>query len=202
MRRTNRLGLLAATGLAALALTATACDSGGSDYGGSDRSDTPAKDTGQQPSPAAGGADLAAAESPRLGSIVTDAEGRTLYRFGQDTADPSVSNCKDDCAAKWPPALAGGRATLKGVDKNLVSTVTRADGGKQLTLAGWPLYRFAQDAKPGDAKGQGVGGTWFASTPEGKKAQAGAAGAEDKQGSDGADGGENGDGSGSDEYGY
>jgi hypothetical protein len=37
----------------------------------------------------------------------------------------------------------------------------------QLTYDGWPLYRYSGDAKPGEANGQGVGGVWFAMTPEG-----------------------------------
>ncbi|MFD0447742.1 hypothetical protein ACFQ10_43930 [Streptomyces indonesiensis] len=50
-----------------------------------------------------------------------------------------------------------------------MGSVTRADGTKQLTLAGWPVYRFAGDNKPGDTKGQGVGGTWNALAPDGKR---------------------------------
>jgi hypothetical protein len=32
------------------------------------------------------------------------------------------------------------------------------------------MTRYARDTAPGDAKGQGVRGTWFAATPRGKKA--------------------------------
>lgn len=106
-----------------------------------------------------------------LGQVVTDGSGRTLYRFDSDTAKPPVSNCNGACAAKWPPVIATTDAvSLLGVDQSLVGLVTRQDGTKQVTLAGWPLYQFAQDAAAGDAKGQGVGGTWFAATPQGKKA--------------------------------
>jgi predicted lipoprotein with Yx(FWY)xxD motif len=48
--------------------------------------------------------------------------------------------------------------------------VTRADGSKQLTIGGWPAYRYAKDTKPGDLTGQGVGGKWYALAPTGKKA--------------------------------
>lgn len=157
-----------ATAAAALGLaTLTGC------YGQDDASKTV-----DAPKPAAAGqaaagvptASLSATGTDALGAIVTDAEGRTLYRFDQDTADPSVSNCAGDCAAKWPPALAGSTVRVDGVARELVGTVTRADGTKQLTLNGWPLYRFAKDTKAGDTLGQGVGGTWFAATPEGGKA--------------------------------
>jgi predicted lipoprotein with Yx(FWY)xxD motif len=39
-----------------------------------------------------------------------------------------------------------------------------------VTLGGWPLYRYSQDQVPGQATGQGVGGTWFAAAPNGSKA--------------------------------
>ncbi|MEU5694449.1 hypothetical protein [Actinosynnema sp. NPDC020468] len=106
-----------------------------------------------------------------LGTVLTDARGLTLYRFDKDTSKPSTSTCDGDCAAKWPPALAeSADVVVTGVDKALVGTVDRKDGTKQLTVSGWPLYRFAQDQTAGEAKGQGVGGTWFAAAPDGKKA--------------------------------
>ncbi|MFI6846299.1 hypothetical protein OG535_01435 [Kitasatospora sp. NBC_00085] len=124
------------------------------------------------PGNAASKGSLATVTSPQFGPIVVDGLNYTLYRFDKDTAKPSASNCNDACAAKWPPVPVSEQATVKGVDAKLVGSVTRADGTKQLTLNGWPLYRFAEDKAPGETKGQGVGGTWFISTPDGKKAQA------------------------------
>lgn len=162
----NRISIAAAATAALGLATLTGCY--GQDDGASN-SAPPAAAGGQAPA-AATTAALSATDSDTLGSIVTDGDGRTLYRFDEDTAEPPASNCAGDCAAKWPPALAGSTVKVDGVAKNLVGTVTRADGSKQLTLNGWPLYRFAKDAKAGDTLGQGVGGTWFAATPEGKKA--------------------------------
>ncbi|HEY0637100.1 MAG TPA: hypothetical protein VGD67_05600 [Pseudonocardiaceae bacterium] len=108
-----------------------------------------------------------------LGEVVTDRQGMTLYRFDKDTAEPSKSNCEGDCAATWPPVLAGSAdVRVEGVDPALVGTTTRADGSRQVTIGGWPVYRFAKDTVPCDIKGHGVGGTWFAVTPQGKKAGA------------------------------
>ncbi|MEU7527783.1 hypothetical protein AB0A74_18775 [Saccharothrix sp. NPDC042600] len=116
--------------------------------------------------------ELATAVVPGLGTVLTDGTGLTLYRFDKDTASPSVSNCDGDCAQKWPPAVAQNEEVkLAGVDDKLVNTIERADGTRQITVGGWPMYRFAQDQAPGDAKGQGVGGTWFVAAPDGKKAQ-------------------------------
>jgi secreted repeat protein with Y-X4-D motif len=51
----------------------------------------------------------------------------------------------------------------------VVGTVTRADGTKQLTIKGWPVYRYVGDKKPGTWKGQNVGGKWFVINPDGTK---------------------------------
>ena len=113
---------------------------------------------------------LTSAKVGDLGQVLTGSNGKTLYRFDKDKTDPPTSNCYDDCATQWPPALVTGDIEVQGVDKGLVSTVDRKDGKKQLAIAGWPLYEFSQDTSPGDAKGQGIGGVWFVSTPQGKKA--------------------------------
>jgi hypothetical protein len=77
----------------------------------------------------------------------------------------------------WPPLLAQGKElTFTGVDQSMIGTVTRKDGTKQVTINKWPVYTYAKDTAPGEAKGQAMGGTWFAVTPEGKKAQGVAAG--------------------------
>jgi predicted lipoprotein with Yx(FWY)xxD motif len=128
--------------------------------------------------PAAAGPDapirLAAKKIDKLGNVVTDGNGMTLYRFDHDTALPSSSNCDGPCTNLWPPVTTTAKTVvLAGIDRHLIGTVARKDGGVQLTLAGWPLYRYAKDA-PGEAKGQGVSGTWFASTPAGRKAAASA----------------------------
>ncbi len=131
------------------------------------------------------GTALIAAASTSLGKIVTNASGLTLYRFDKDTAKPPTSNCSGACATAWPPATVANSVSLSGIDKSLVGAITRADGTKQLTLNGWPLYTYAGDGKPGDINGQGVGGTWYAVTPTGGKAKASAAGSNSGSGSQG-----------------
>jgi predicted lipoprotein with Yx(FWY)xxD motif len=115
---------------------------------------------------------LGTAAAGPLGQIVVDGDGRSIYRFDNDTAKPSKSNCVGDCATAWPPLLTTDPAavTVGGIDKTLIGAVDRADGTKQITIGGWPAYRYVQDTKAGDVKGQGVGGKWFAFTPAGKKA--------------------------------
>ncbi|GAA3723656.1 hypothetical protein GCM10022225_00650 [Plantactinospora mayteni] len=106
---------------------------------------------------------------PRMGQVVTDDKGWVLYRFDQDSAKPPTTTCAGECARVWPPALTNGKPDLKGVAADKVGTVTRADGTKQITIGGWPVYRYLGDKKPGQWKGQGVGGTWFVVTPTGTK---------------------------------
>ncbi|MFI1018517.1 SCO0930 family lipoprotein [Streptomyces sp. NPDC020965] len=181
---TRRNASLAVTAAAVLVLT-TAC---GQEKGEETTADSRA--AGVAATAQSGGADAqGAAATPAgrltvrdaggLGEVVTDGAGFTLYRFDNDTAAPSKSNCIGDCAKAWPIVAARGATVAPGIDAALLGEVTRADGTKQLTIAGWPMYRFAKDTRPGDTKGQGVGGTWFAAAPDGKKAQGGAPGGAD-----------------------
>lgn len=104
-----------------------------------------------------------------LGPIVTDTNGFTLYRYDKDTIDPPKSNCAETCSRTWIPAKADGDLVVTGIDRALVGTVTRDDGTDQVTLAGWPLYRNAKDAMPGNTGGQGVDDAWFPVKPDGTK---------------------------------
>ncbi|NUT92609.1 MAG: hypothetical protein HOY78_11320, partial [Saccharothrix sp.] len=122
-----------------------------------------------QAAPAPAGVTLVAKSVPKMGDVVQDGDGRTLYRFDKDTPNPPKSNCEGKCAETWPPLLAGGAPKLEGVDPALVGTVKRADGTEQVTLAGWALYTYSKDEAPGQWKGQGVGGTWFVVQPNGKR---------------------------------
>ena len=100
-----------------------------------------------------------------LGTILVDAEGRTLYMFAPDKQGPST--CLDKCLAAWP-ALTGPATAGEGVDETLLATAERSDDGSaQVTYGGWPLYYFANDPAPGDINGQGVGDVWYVVDPSG-----------------------------------
>ncbi|MFF8673814.1 SCO0930 family lipoprotein [Streptomyces sp. NPDC015242] len=131
----------------------------------------PAAPSALSPSNPAGKLSVSTAE---IGKVVTDSLGLTLYRFDQDTDQPPKSNCDGDCAKTWPPVPADDAEAGEGIDKALLGSVTRADGTKQLTVGGWPAYRYAKDVNAGDVKGQGVGGKWYALAPDGKKVREGA----------------------------
>ncbi len=109
-----------------------------------------------------------------VGDVAVNDQGYTLYLFKNDTKD-GAPTCVDTCAENWPPLTVEQQATAgAGIDSGLLGWVPRPDGTTQVTLNGWPLYRFAADKAPGDANGQGVGGAWYAATPEGKFSEAAA----------------------------
>lgn len=139
---------------------------GAGGYGsGGDASGAEAEGAGAVPA-----GQLAVLDTQKLGKVVTDSKGFTLYRFDKDSASPPRATCEGECAKVWPVVSPSGARPPAGVEASQLGEVTRADGTKQLTLGGWPMYRYAKDTEPGDLEGQGVGGTWFAAGPDGKKA--------------------------------
>lgn len=112
---------------------------------------------------------LSVKKDAKLGDIVVDKNGHTVYRFLKDKAWPkSVSNCLGDCAKKWPAVGIVSANDTKGVQKKGLMGFTRPDGVKQMTVNCWPIYTFSGDTAAGQTNGQGVGGTWYAVSPEGK----------------------------------
>jgi predicted lipoprotein with Yx(FWY)xxD motif len=136
--------------------------------------------------------------STALGTILVDAKGRTLYLFAKDS--PRHSNCSGQCAVFWPPYLTTAKPRAAGTAKAaLLGSVKRADGRLQVTYKGHPLYRFKQDAKAGQTKGEefdAFGGEWYVVSPQGAKLEQ----HEDNSGS--ASGSDSGSGSGSSGGGY
>lgn len=86
--------------------------------------------------------------------ILTSATGHTLYVNGIDA--PGRSNCNGACARAWPPYVAREGVEATGS----MSLITRDDGALQWAYAGRPLYFSSADARPGEAKGDGVEGVW------------------------------------------
>jgi predicted lipoprotein with Yx(FWY)xxD motif len=111
---------------------------------------------------------LRAKANRKIGTLVVDARGLTLYRSERDSAHPPRSRCTGACLTFWRPALVTGTDfTVVGIDRDLVGTIARGDGTRQLTLAGRPVYTFVDD-RPGDVKGVCKAG-FFPISPEGDK---------------------------------
>ena len=123
-------------------------------------------------SSAAGGSSPAAATAGGLKiatiggvTVLTTAEGFTVYSFAPDT--PTTSHCNGTCAQNWPPVK--GPETTSGV-QGTFGTIKRSDGSTQATFDGHPLYTFVGDTAPGQANGNGVnaaGGLWHEVTTSG-----------------------------------
>ena len=88
------------------------------------------------------------------GTFLTDGSGRAVYLWVKDGMNKST--CSGACAGAWPPVTAKGQVTASGGAKAAdLGTITRSDGGKQVTYDGHPLYFFAGDSGPGQTNGQG-----------------------------------------------
>ena len=109
------------------------------------------------------------AANAKLGQILVDGNGRTLYLFEADKG--MSSTCYGPCATYWPPLLTSGRPQAgSGVNASLLGTTKRSDGTTEVTYAGHPLYYVVTDHNPGDASGQRVnnfGAPWDVVGPAG-----------------------------------
>jgi predicted lipoprotein with Yx(FWY)xxD motif len=117
-----------------------------------------------------GGTTVSVAKS-RLGRILVDSKGVTLYDFVKDKG--GSSSCYGACAALWPPLITKGKPHAgTGVRASLLGTTKRKDGKLEVTYNRHPLYYFVSDRKPGQTTGQGVnqfGGPWWVLSPAGKE---------------------------------
>jgi predicted lipoprotein with Yx(FWY)xxD motif len=62
-----------------------------------------------------------------------------------------------------------------GVQGDLLSTIERENGSKQITYNGWPLYRFVRDVGPQQESGEALNdydGKWYLVSPDGKQIEA------------------------------
>jgi predicted lipoprotein with Yx(FWY)xxD motif len=131
---------------------------------------------------AAGGGSAASGGSPTVstatvagvGTVLADASGMTLYYYQHDSG--GMSACTGSCATAWPPLVLKAGVTSptagNGIDASKLGTITRPDGGIQVTYDGKPLYTYQGDASSGQATGQGVGG-FYAVTVSGSSSGSG-----------------------------
>ena len=107
------------------------------------------------------------ATDAKLGQILVDGNGMTLYMFTKD--GPNQSNCTGQCIDAWPALVTQGHPTLgDGVDASLVGTAPLPDGTMIVTYNKMPLYTYVKDKKPGDVVGQGSRDVWYVVSPSGE----------------------------------
>jgi predicted lipoprotein with Yx(FWY)xxD motif len=186
--KTYALGLLAV--LVATAIAIAGCGggsdssksgesaSGGSSYsgkgggaygGGSENKNAKAE---SPPGAESGAGVVSLGNVQKLGMVLVDSNGMTLYDFHKDKG--TTSSCYSACASTWPPMLTEGEPTVgNGAMASKLGTTERKDGTMQVTYAGHPLYTFVEDKKPGEANGNDVsffGGQWYALKGNGEEA--------------------------------
>jgi predicted lipoprotein with Yx(FWY)xxD motif len=199
--RTGTYGLALLAVLAVAAIAIAGCGGGssnGGSYGGSSSTEEKSSSNetassessngyggrygAKNESKSASGESAAGAESgagvvslgnvQKLGMVLVDSNGMTLYDFHKDKG--TTSSCYGPCAEGWPPMLTEGEPTVgNGASSSKLGTTERKDGTTQITYAGHPLYTFVEDKKPGEANGNDVsafGGQWYALKGSGEEA--------------------------------
>jgi predicted lipoprotein with Yx(FWY)xxD motif len=162
MLQRSRLAALTVVSLSALVVAA--CGSSGSST--TSTGGAPASAPPPSASTSSGTVDVA---RTKLGSVLVDSQGRTLYLWQADTGNKST--CSGACVAAWPPLETTAKPTAgSGVQNSLLGTTKRADGSQQVTYNEHPLYTFQGDTASGQTNGQGsngFGALWFVLTPTG-----------------------------------
>ncbi len=104
------------------------------------------------------------ASNSRLGTVLVNSHGLTLYALSGEHAGKWICTSAG-CVKVWHPLTVSAGATPGGGVASL-GTVMRPNGVEQVTYKGMPLYTFAQDTAPGQANGEGIKdvGTWNAVT--------------------------------------
>ncbi len=105
----------------------------------------------------------------KLGLILVNSKGHTLYMFAKDRRGKSA--CNGNCTKFWPPSLQRGKPTaVSGVKAALLGTTRRSDGSLQLTYNKHPVYSFVLDKRAGQTNGEGnlaFGAKWYALSARG-----------------------------------
>ena len=97
-------------------------------------------------------------KTTKLGSILVNSKGRTLYLFMKDKNSKSL--CSGSCTTYWPPEVVQAKPTAgPGVKASLLGTTKRSDGRLQVTYNHHPLYTYVGDTKAGQVNGQGSTGS-------------------------------------------
>jgi predicted lipoprotein with Yx(FWY)xxD motif len=163
---------IVAGSLAAGALMLAACSSSGSGSSSQPPAGNPPATTGATTSATTGASGGSAVTisglSTSKGTVLSDGR-RILYSFDPDSA--TMSNCTGACATTWPP-VTGTPTAGTGVAASGLTTITRADGTKQVAFDGHPLYEYAADTSATDVSGDGVAGKWHVVKASGAAAPA------------------------------
>ena len=86
-------------------------------------------------------------------TILVNRSGLTLYSLSAERHGRFICTTSF-CLSLWKPLVVPRGTTPTGVRG--LAVVKRHDGKRQVAYRGAPLYRFVQDTKPGQVKGNGL----------------------------------------------
>ena len=121
------------------------------------KSVAPLPSSGDQSIPAVGTTVMIVQKSA-IGYVLAEANHQVVYTYSKDTKGGKPT-CTGTCADTWLPATGTPQAGPADVFSGQFGLVTRANGVKQITYNGLPLY-LLKDAKPLATTGNGQGGVW------------------------------------------
>ncbi len=99
-------------------------------------------------------------ELTSAGKVLANPHGMTVYYYSADKPGSGRSACTGDCAQAWPPVVAPVRVPAGVKLPGKLGQIVLPDGVHQVTINGYPVYRYAEDMAPGQAKGNNEGGVW------------------------------------------
>jgi predicted lipoprotein with Yx(FWY)xxD motif len=142
----------------------------GGGYGYGSGGSSTATNSGSSTATAARGATVHVAHTS-AGSLLVASNGFTLYLFTADHGKRDHCVKVSGCASVWPPLTVSGKPTAgPGARSSLLGTISLGHGRRQVTYAGHPLYRYANDGGPAATGYLGFtsfGGTWDGVSPSG-----------------------------------
>ena len=121
------------------------------------KSVAPLPSGGDQSIPAVGTTVMIVQKSA-VGYVLAEANHQVVYTYSKDKKNGKPT-CVGACAATWIPATGTPQAGPADVFPGQFGLVKRADGVKQITYDGLPLY-LLKDARPLTVTGNGQGGVW------------------------------------------
>jgi len=136
---------------------ATATKSGSKKKAKPHKSVAPLPSGGDQSIPAAGTTVMIVQKSS-IGYVLAEANHQVVYTYSKDKKGGKPT-CTGACASTWLPATGTPEAGPADVFSGQFGLVTRANGVKQITYNGLPLY-LLKDAEPLSVSGNGQGGVW------------------------------------------
>nr|HET6903604.1 hypothetical protein [Ktedonobacteraceae bacterium] len=144
-----------------LVMIVSACGGGGTTSGSGSTQSTPTV----APTPVSTVQTAQVTVNGKATTVLTNAQGMTLYYFTPDTA--SKLACTGGCAKAWPPLVFNGSSTPTSATAlpGTLSVLNDANGN-QVEYSGYLLYTYSGDSAPGQTKGQGLFGKWYVATPD------------------------------------